>query len=644
MGRRPAPPLKLRAGDREVLEAVAEGADPPAARRARILLAAADGVSNTEIAERLGASRQSILKWRGRYVAEGVDCLQDRPRPGRPRALDPAEVVAQTLRPPSSAEAPNGRWSTRTLATTLGVSSATVARAWTQYRLAPSEAGGVELDTRPTAILRPGLILGLLVAPPVGLVAFAEAERGTYRHTAGKSASRQGPGRIGLEAAREVAAELTTARAHEKRNGVAYPSVEDVAVFLEHARECGAQVIGTGVGISEPGEAATVDTFSEWRRTVETLALAAAVAGDVEGLRSLRDRLRISSSSEGTVTWYHGSVSIARPIRVTMRDVATAAGVSIKTVSNGLTGAKRVAPETQRRIDQAVRELGYQVNTAARQLRTGRHGALVLAVPELRLSYFAELAEQIIDEAERRHLNVLVQTTRGDLERELRVIDSARRRADGLIIAAQALSHDTLSRLTTTGPLVVLGEAVQGIGVDQITISNADAATTAMDHLLESGRRRVVLLGIAPRAVAEARVRGCRSSADRHGVDLDPALMLPATMWRRDEGERALLELLDRDVPFDAVVGFNDELALGAQHALLARGVDIPKDVAVIGFDNSYDAVYSTPGLTSIAPAFDVIAHAAVSLVTELPAKDGPTRAPAQIIAPHRLMVRNSTS
>ncbi|APX34567.1 hypothetical protein BH708_01995 [Brachybacterium sp. P6-10-X1] len=327
-----------------------------------------------------------------------------------------------------------------------------------------------------------------------------------------------------------------------------------------------------------------------------------------------------------------------------MRDVATAADVSIKTVSNALTGAKHVAPGTQRRIDHAVRELGYQVNTAARQLRTGRHGALVLAVPELRLSYFAELAEKIIDEAERHQLSVLVQTTRGDLHRELRVIDSARRRADGLIIAAHALRHDTLSRLTTTGPLVVLGEAVQGIGADQITISNADAATTAMDHLLEIGRRRVVMLGIAPRAVAEARVRGCRASADRHGVDLDPALMLPATLWRRDEGERALLELLDRGVPFDAVVGFNDELALGAQHALLARGVNIPEDVAVIGFDNSNDAVYSTPGLTSIAPAFDVIARTAVSLVTDYPAKGSSRDAPIHVIAPHRLMVRGSTS
>ncbi|WP_172805723.1 substrate-binding domain-containing protein [Brachybacterium sp. P6-10-X1] len=627
-----------------MLETVAEGTDPAAAQRARILLAAADGISNTEIAESLGASRQSVLRWRGRYGAEGVDCLRDRPRPGRPQALSPAEIVARALRAPSSAEAASGRWSTRTLANALGISSATVARAWTQYGLAPSEAGALEFDTRPTMILRPGRIVGLLLNPPVGLVAFVEAEREADGHSAGEAPARQGPRRAGLEAAREIAAELAAARAHEDRTGVAHPSEKDVAEFLENARERGAQVIGTGAGIQETGETAAVDTFSEWRRAVEALTVAAAVAGDVDGLSSLRERLRDSAISADTVIWSDGDVSIARPSRVTMRDVATAADVSIKTVSNALTGAKHVAPGTQRRIDHAVRELGYQVNTAARQLRTGRHGALVLAVPELRLSYFAELAEKIIDEAERHQLSVLVQTTRGDLHRELRVIDSARRRADGLIIAAHALRHDTLSRLTTTGPLVVLGEAVQGIGADQITISNADAATTAMDHLLEIGRRRVVMLGIAPRAVAEARVRGCRASADRHGVDLDPALMLPATLWRRDEGERALLELLDRGVPFDAVVGFNDELALGAQHALLARGVNIPEDVAVIGFDNSNDAVYSTPGLTSIAPAFDVIARTAVSLVTDYPAKGSSRDAPIHVIAPHRLMVRGSTS
>ncbi|WP_232820216.1 LacI family DNA-binding transcriptional regulator [Brachybacterium sp. YJGR34] len=510
--------------------------------------------------------------------------------------------------------------------------------------MAPAEAGALELGTRPATILRPGRVVGLLLAPPIGLAAFVEAERGTGGQASAQTVTRQGRGRSGMEAAREVAVELASVVGPSGRTRGPRPSTEDLEGFLERARERGALVIATGAGHPQLEGVATVDTFSAWTRMVEALAVAAAVAGDAEGLRGVRDALRAPAPSREPVTWYDGTMPLAGASRVTMRDVAVTSGVSVKTVSNALTGAKPVAPETRHRIDQAVQDLGYQVNTAARQLRTGRHGAVVLAVPELRLSYYAELAEQIIDEAERHQLSVLVQTTRGDLEREMRVIDSARRRADGLIIAAQALSHDTLSRLTTTGPLVVLGEAVHDIGADQITIDNTAASTTAMDHLLDIGRRRVVLLGIAPRAVAEARIRGCRASADGHGVDLDPALMLPTAIWRRDEGVRAVLELLDRGAAFDAVIGFNDELALGAQHALLARGVRIPEDVAVLGFDNSADAAYSTPGLTSIAPAFDVIARTAVSLVTDHPERGSAGRSPTETIAPHRLVVRGSTT
>ena len=131
-------------------------------RRARIVLLAADGLSNTEIARRAGASRTTVVEWRDRYQRLGVDGLEDAARPGRPRKVDHAAIVTATLTPPPKSLGVT-HWSTRLLAARLGVSAATVARAWRAYGIKPWREQSFRFSTDPELVQGVGRVVGWVV-------------------------------------------------------------------------------------------------------------------------------------------------------------------------------------------------------------------------------------------------------------------------------------------------------------------------------------------------------------------------------------------------------------------------------------------------------------------------------------------------
>src|SRR5690606_24780330 len=181
---------------------------------------------------------------------------------------------------------------------------------------------------------------------------------------------------------------------------------------------------------------------------------------------------------------------------VTLHDVAKLAGVSIKTVSNVVNNYERVRPESRARVQSAIDELDYKPNLSARSLRSGRSGVISLVVPELGLSYFAQLAEAVIERAEWHGLTVQVEQTGGDRDREIAMLSSARRQlADGLIFSPLGMGQEDADLLRVNYPMVILGERIFGGPVDHITMKNTEAAAAATRFLLESGRRRIAVIG-----------------------------------------------------------------------------------------------------------------------------------------------------
>jgi DNA-binding LacI/PurR family transcriptional regulator len=306
------------------------------------------------------------------------------------------------------------------------------------------------------------------------------------------------------------------------------------------------------------------------------------------------------------------------PMKATLKEVAERAGVSIKTVSNVVNGFPHVSEMTRARVVQAIDALEYQPNLSARSLRTGRTDVLCLAIPELRFSYFAELADAIIKEARVLGMNVQIEQTNGDREHELALLSSARLQlTDGLILSPLGLSNDDAGLIRAKVPIVLLGERVFDTSVDHVTMMNTEAACAMTEHLIDIGCRRIAVIGDQEHGTVGSgslRIDGYRRALARAGIAYDARLVVRADRWERENGATAVRELLSRGVGFDAVFGLNDTLAIGAIRTLQAAGISIPGDVAVAGFDDLDESRYSVPSLTTVDGGMKIIAREAVAL------------------------------
>lgn len=331
-----------------------------------------------------------------------------------------------------------------------------------------------------------------------------------------------------------------------------------------------------------------------------------------------------------------------------MQDVAQLARVSVKSVSNVLSGYAHVSTKLRDRVMVAVSELDYEINISARNLRVGRTHVLGLAVPELSQAYFAELADSVIRAAGARGYTVLIEQTMADPSIEINAIVAMRKHSiDGLIYSPLALGADDVHRLDVDFPLVVLGERVAGSRADHVTMSNEAAMRAATDHILALGRRRIAVIGARPDGpvgTGESRLRGYTNALTNHGIEVDPALVVTAALWHRANGVKAMDRLLASGVPFDAVVCFNDALALGAMRSLHRGGRRIPEDVAVVGFDDIEDSAYSTPSLTTVSPRRDDIARSAVDLLVDRIEGLTMRTAPEQVEIGYALVIRESSA
>jgi len=328
-----------------------------------------------------------------------------------------------------------------------------------------------------------------------------------------------------------------------------------------------------------------------------------------------------------------------------MRDVARHAGVSPKTVSNVMNGYPYIREETRTKVLAAIDALGYQMNISARNLKSGRTGIIGLAVPELSLPYFGELADAVIEAAERHGLTVMIEQTGADRDRELTVINRPRGHlVDGLLYSPLGLGQEDIGQLTTSAPMVLLGERIFHSPVDHVMIDNVAGTKAAVEHLLQLGRRRIAVLGVHPgEKVGTAAIRydAYAEALTEHGVPVPEELAFSAGKWHRSTGAEATQALLASGRTFDAVLALNDTLALGAIRTLTKHGLRIPDDVAVAGFDNIDEAQYSTPTLTTVDPGRTQIARTAVDLLVRRMTGDDSEH--EEIVAPYELLTREST-
>ena len=328
-----------------------------------------------------------------------------------------------------------------------------------------------------------------------------------------------------------------------------------------------------------------------------------------------------------------------------MRDVAIAAGVSPKTVSNVVNDYVHVRPETRALVQRHVDALGYRPQAVGRQLRRGRTGSVALAVPRIGMPYFADLAALLVGEARRRGLTVLVEQTDGDVEREREVAGGFPVRiVDGLIFSPLVMTPEELATPQHDTPMVLIGEHGKDAAVDRVDIDSVSIGRTATSHLAASGRQRIAMLGRKRgnrKSAMEQRVAGYEQALRIAGLSIDHGLIPDVREWDRQEGQDAMDLLLAEHPDLDAVFAANDVLAIGALRSLHRHGRRIPDDVAVVGVDDVPESCFCTPTLTTVAIDRTFIAASALDLITSR--LDDPDLPPRTLVAPHELVVRESS-
>ncbi|WP_415856648.1 LacI family DNA-binding transcriptional regulator [Sinomonas sp. G460-2] len=324
------------------------------------------------------------------------------------------------------------------------------------------------------------------------------------------------------------------------------------------------------------------------------------------------------------------------------REVAEAANVSVRTVSNVVNGFDHVAPATRERVLRAINELEYRPSELARSLKVGRSGLIGLMLPELDTAYFAELTRAFVEGGAERGLTVVVDQTNGDRDRELALLrrTSGGSLFDALVLSPLALQAEDLEGFAA-GPLVFLGED-EFPGFDKVMIDNFRAAREAVEHLVRQGRRRIAAIGAERTGhnSSSLRLDGYRAAIRSHSDLGLPEIVEYVDGFSRTQGAAAMRRLMGAGGRPDAIFCFSDALALGALRVLHETGISVPDEIAVVGWDDIEDGQFAFPSLTTVSPDKLWIADTALDRITRR--LSGEELEPEVLIGPHRLVIRES--
>ncbi len=332
-----------------------------------------------------------------------------------------------------------------------------------------------------------------------------------------------------------------------------------------------------------------------------------------------------------------------RPEKPHIGQVAQLAGVSATTVSHALNGRRPVSAATRGRIMQAIDQLGYRPNVVARGLRAGRTMTIGLVIPDITNPFYPLLARGLQDVLGPAGYDEIITNTNGDRELERIALDKMiSRQVDAVAFAVFDTHAADLQPVIDAGiPLVRLGGRQTQPGADLLHTDDESAAADATRYLLETGYRRIGFLsGPAAHGPAAERITGYRAALHAAGLPADPDLVVQ-TEFSREGGAQAMTRLLAlQDTP-RAVLCANDMMAIGALDTARERKLDVPGQIAVMGFDDIEAASLVSPQLTTMANPAREIGQACARLLLERVSgvESGPSR---EIVVPSKLIRRES--
>ena len=305
--------------------------------------------------------------------------------------------------------------------------------------------------------------------------------------------------------------------------------------------------------------------------------------------------------------------------KVTLFDVAQAAGVSPSTVSRIVAGTARVSEKKRQQVEEAIKQLKYQPNLVAKGLVQGRTLSIGVLTQDIASPFYGAALLGIQEALRGTEYVPVFMDGHWQPEDEAVALQRLVGRVDGLIIMGGHLEGSALSDLAESLPMVTIGRNIPGFEHRCATIDNYAGARNVVRYLFDLGHRRIAhIAGPDDHVDARERLRGYYDAHKEFGMDIDPRLVVQGD-FQESSGSLAVATLLESRTLFTAIFCANDQMAYGARLALYRRGIRVPEEVSLVGFDDTRNSEYMMPPLTTVRqPMHELGLSAATALLNLL--------------------------
>lgn len=340
---------------------------------------------------------------------------------------------------------------------------------------------------------------------------------------------------------------------------------------------------------------------------------------------------------------------------VTLKDVASAAGVSMMTVSKALRDKPGVSNATRDIVLKKADELGYSINPSASILKSGRSGIIQIIVNEYNVPFYAKLIDSLSTAVVAQGMTPFLQQTKYSYASAQSALGStvlAGALADGVIIHASGLNSKLVSEIRKGKPALLIDSVDETLLASAIAFPNEEGARAAIKHLAQRGCTRIGIVGppfinnrdfLADPTPRKLRLRGAKSALQELGLPYDESRVLTLEGMTEDRGREAGHRIADEHMDFDGLFCLNDSSAIGVIRGLTDRGLRVPDDIRVIGFDGVNGGEFAVPSLSTIAVDIDQLAKLAVMNLVQQIEHDADPLPPTRTTVGFSLVAREST-
>jgi len=303
-----------------------------------------------------------------------------------------------------------------------------------------------------------------------------------------------------------------------------------------------------------------------------------------------------------------------------INDVCKLAGVSKATVSRVINDIGQVRESTREKVFAAMKELDYRPNKLAQALATNKTNSIALVVSNFDGVHFGLLLKQVASSLEQAKMQFIVTDGHNNPEDEYEAVRQLEGRCDAVVLYSRTLSGAHINKLAQelTVPVVVINRASPELLFHSVYFDQEGAITMMMNHLISYGHRKIACItGPLDNLTGKARLAGYNNALKNFNISTQPGLIVSGD-YHMMSGYYACKELLSKNIPFSALLAFNDNMALGALKALTEAGIKVPEEVSIAGIDNDPVTEFFTPALTTLKLPIEAMAKQAVEVAITL--------------------------